>query len=203
MTRRPAVFLDRDGVLNEAFLRDHTPSPPRTLAEFRILPGVVAACRSFADAGLVLVVVTNQPEVSRGTLAPVELARMHDRLRELLPVDDICVCTHDDMDGCPCRKPRPGMMLDAARRLELDLNNSVCVGDRWRDIDAARRAGVRSVHIAWNHGEPLRHPADASFDSLLAACDYIREVTGAGAPQHSSDGETDGGEPRSRDGGAG
>ena len=155
------------------------PTPPRTLGEFRLLPGVQAACRSFADAGLVLVVVTNQPEVSRGTLAAAELARMHHRLAQLLPLDDICVCTHDESDGCPCRKPRPGMILDAARRLELDLNNSVCVGDRWRDIDAAARAGVRSVHIEWNHREVLRHPADASFASLLEAREFILAATGA------------------------
>jgi len=190
VTRRRAVFLDRDGVLNEAFVCADTPTPPRTLAEFRLLPGVEAACRSFADAGLVLVVVTNQPDVSRGTLAPAELARMHDLLRELLPVDDICACTHDDSDGCPCRKPRPGMILDAARRLEIDLNNSVCVGDRWRDIDAAGRAGVRSVHIKWDHREALRHPADASFSSLLAARDFILAATGAAAQPGSSNRDT-------------
>ena len=67
---------------------------------------------------------------------------MHRRLRAELPLDDVVVCPHDDADGCGCRKPRPGMILDAARRLELDLDRSVAVGDRWRDIEAAHRAGV-------------------------------------------------------------
>ncbi len=91
---------------------------------------------------------------------------MHLHLLDELPLDAIYVCPHDDADGCPCRKPRPGMILQAAADLDLDLNHSVCVGDRWRDIDAAQRAGVHSVHIAWNHQEELHLPADMTFASL-------------------------------------
>lgn len=169
MTRRPAVFLDRDGVLTESMVRDGVPVPPTNVEEFRLLPGVQDACRALADAGLALVVVTNQPDVTRGTLDPAELERMHARLAQWLPLDAIYVCRHDDSDGCPCRKPRPGMILQAAADLDLDLNHSVCVGDRWRDIEAARRAGVRSVRIAWNHGEPMALQADATFTSLFDA----------------------------------
>jgi D-glycero-D-manno-heptose 1,7-bisphosphate phosphatase len=177
VNRRPAVFLDRDGVLNEAFLDNGTPVPPRVVADFRLLPGVTEACRAFSEAGLVLVVVTNQPDISRGSLRQGELDAMNERLRKVLPIDDICVCPHDNAEGCPCRKPRPGMIMDAARRLGLDLNRSVAVGDRWRDIDAARRAGVHSVHIEWNHDEELHSPADATFGSLIEARDHILSVT--------------------------
>jgi D-glycero-D-manno-heptose 1,7-bisphosphate phosphatase len=173
MARRPAVFLDRDGVLNESFLDGDTPIPPRRVEEFRLLPGVVEACDAFHAAGLALVVVTNQPDISRGALAASDLNAMHDRLRALVPIDEIYVCPHDDAEGCPCRKPRPGMILEAARRLELDLNRSVAVGDRWRDIDSARRAGVHAVHIEWNHGEQLHAHADATFGSLVEAKDHI------------------------------
>lgn len=186
MTRRRAVFLDRDGVLNEACLREGVPVPPPSLAQFRLLPGVAQACTSLAAAGFVLVVVTNQPDVSRGVLDPSELERIHLRLSELLPLDAIYVCTHDDADGCPCRKPRPGMILQAAADLELDLNRSVCVGDRWRDIDAAQRAGVYSVHLAWNDRESLRAPADATFYSLYDAQDAIIGFTGSGATKPSA-----------------
>lgn len=179
MTRRRAVFLDRDGVLVECGTRDGRPVPAPSLEEFRLLPGVAKACISLAGAGLVLVVVTNQPDVSRGTLDPKELDRMHLFLGELLPLDAIYVCLHDDADGCPCRKPRPGMILQAAADLELDLNRSVCVGDRWRDIDAARRAGVPSVHIAGSSRELLRAPADVTCRSLWDARAAIAELTGA------------------------
>jgi D-glycero-D-manno-heptose 1,7-bisphosphate phosphatase len=180
MTRRPAVFLDRDGVLSESSVRDGVPVPPATVEEFRLLPGVVDACRVLADAGLALVVVTNQPDVARGTLDPDELERMHAQLAEWLPLDAIYVCRHDDSDGCPCRKPRPGMILQAAADLDLDLNHSVCVGDRWRDFETARRAGVRSVQIAWNHGEPTAVPTDAAFASLFDARFSIIALAEAG-----------------------
>jgi D-glycero-D-manno-heptose 1,7-bisphosphate phosphatase len=179
MARRAAVFLDRDGVLNEAFLRDGVPVPPPTVREFRLLPGVVEACREFAAAGLALVVVTNQPDLSRGTLTTSELEQIHEELRRRLPVDAIYVCPHDGPEGCACRKPRPGMMLRAAEDLQLDLTRSVCGGDRWRDIDSARRAGVHSVHIAWNDQELLHEPADAVCASLHDAREEILAYVGS------------------------
>jgi D-glycero-D-manno-heptose 1,7-bisphosphate phosphatase len=175
---RRAVFLDRDGVLNRAFVDDGVPVPPRSAAQFELLPGVVEACRAFADAGLALVVVTNQPDLARGSLDPAELEGMHRRLRAELPLDDVVVCPHDGKEGCWCRKPRPGMILDAARRLGLDLDHSVAVGDRWRDIDAAHRAGVASVWIDWGLGEPLRDSPGARFGSLAQARDHVLKVCG-------------------------
>jgi D-glycero-D-manno-heptose 1,7-bisphosphate phosphatase len=179
MTRRAAVFLDRDGVLNESFVVDGVPRPPYDVADFKLLPGVEEACRAFSDAGLLLVLVTNQPDISRGALQPDQLDAMHRLLAEALPLDDIVVCVHDDDAGCPCRKPRPGMILDAAGRLEIDLDRSVCVGDRWRDVEAARRAGVRSVHLDWGREEPLPHQPDATFGSLLEARDWVLRATGS------------------------
>ncbi|HEV2373248.1 MAG TPA: hypothetical protein VGS19_13875, partial [Streptosporangiaceae bacterium] len=92
---RPAVFLDRDGVLTEASVRDGVPTPPRTLAEFRVLPGVAQACADLRQAGFVLVVVTNQPDIARGTQARAEVDAMNDRLRSLVQLDEVCVCPHD------------------------------------------------------------------------------------------------------------
>lgn len=180
MTGRPGVFLDRDGVLNRSFTEGTSPVPPRRREEFELLPGVVEACRSFADAGLALVVVTNQPDLARGVLDAGELEAMHDVLRATLPLDDIVVCPHDSHDGCWCRKPRPGMILDAARRLDLDLDLSVGVGDRWRDVDAAHRAGIHAVYVDWGLGEPLRDSPDARFGSLAEARDHVLQVCGAG-----------------------
>lgn len=179
MTARPAVFLDRDGVLNQAFVVAGVPTPPRRLEDFNILPGVVETCHALADAGLALVVVTNQPDLARGALDPEVLDAMHAVLLEELPLDDIVVCPHDGREGCWCRKPRPGMILDAARRLDLDLDRSVAVGDRWRDIDAAHRAGVASVWIDWGLDEPLRDAPGARFGSLAQARDHVMRVCGA------------------------
>jgi D-glycero-D-manno-heptose 1,7-bisphosphate phosphatase len=179
VTGRRAVFLDRDGVLNRAYVEEGVPVPPRSPDRFELLPGVVETCTAFAEAGLALVVVTNQPDLARGTLDPAVLAAMHARLREELPLDDIVVCPHDGNEGCWCRKPRPGMILDAARRLELDLDHSAAVGDRWRDIDAAHRAGVASVWIDWGLDEPLRDSPGARFGSLAQARDHVLGICGA------------------------
>lgn len=172
---RPAVFLDRDGVLNEAFVRDGVPMPPRSLEEFRVLPGVAEACAELRRAGFVLVVVTNQPDVARGTQTRAEVDRMHERLRSLVPLDEVCVCPHDDSDDCVCRKPQPGLLLDAAQRLNLDLARSASVGDRWRDIEAARRAGVRAIYVERRYSEPEPVGADVAVADLPEAAAWIRQ----------------------------
>ncbi|WAX56021.1 HAD family hydrolase [Jatrophihabitans cynanchi] len=182
---RPAVFLDRDGVLNQPLIRAGIPYPPHSLSEFHVLPGVVEACADLRAAGYALVVVTNQPDVARGTLARACLDQIHDLLREVVPLDAIYVCTHDDSDGCPCRKPKPGMILEAAKDLSLDLERSACVGDRWRDIEAARRAGVRAIHLAWDYVERSATDPDVTVGSLSEAVSWIRRAGLAGASEEN------------------
>ena len=172
---RPAVFLDRDGVLNEAFIRGGVPTPPRSLEEFRVLPGVARACAELRQAGFVLVVVTNQPDVARGKLTSADVDGMHEHLRSIVPLDEICVCQHDDSDDCTCRKPQPGMLLDAAERLNLDLARSASVGDRWRDIEAARRAGVKAIYVERHYDEPAPVGADVAVADLAEAAEWIRK----------------------------
>ncbi len=170
---RAAVFLDRDGVLNEVELRDGIPHPPAEVERLRLLPGVVEACYRLRELGFALVVVSNQPDIARGKQTRDEVDRMHDALRARLPLDDIVVCAHDDIDDCPCRKPRPGMILDAATRLDLNLAESVCVGDRWRDVEAGKRAGVMAIFVDRGYGERRPADADAVVASLPAAVEVI------------------------------
>ena len=140
--RQVAVFLDRDGVLNRSIIRDGRPHPPSTLEEFSILPGVLEACETLRRAGFVLLVVTNQPDIARGVQDRAVVDEFHEILLRTLPIDAVYVCPHDDVDRCECRKPGPGMLLEAARDLNLNLGGSVMVGDRWRDVEAGRRAGL-------------------------------------------------------------
>ena len=170
---RAAVFLDRDGVLNEVDVRDGTPHPPSGVEQLRLLPGVVEACYRLRELGFALVVVTNQPDIARGKQTRDEVDRMHDALRARLPLEEIVVCAHDDVDDCPCRKPRPGMILDAAARLDLDLEESVCIGDRWRDVEAGKRAGVLAIFVDRGYGERRPADADAIVGSLPAAVEVI------------------------------
>ena len=169
-----AVFLDRDGVLNRVVLRDGKPHPPASLAELEILPRAREALANLKRQGFLLLVVTNQPDVARGTQTREAVEAMHDELSAVLPVDGFFVCYHDDADGCECRKPRPGLLLEAAKLHAIQLSASFLIGDRWRDIEAGASAGCRTVLI--DYGYPEKGPAQpphAHVKSLCEAADWI------------------------------
>jgi D-glycero-D-manno-heptose 1,7-bisphosphate phosphatase len=179
---RRAVFLDRDGVINRPVVIDGKPYPPRSPAEFELLPGVTEACSRLRAAGFLLVVVTNQPDVGRGTLDRAIVETIHAEMRRRLPIDLVKVCYHAGEkygEPCVCRKPKPGMLLEAARELGIDLAMSFMVGDRWRDIDCGKRAGCRTVFIDWNYDEPLREVPDLRAGSLLDAARLLTMPTSA------------------------
>jgi D-glycero-D-manno-heptose 1,7-bisphosphate phosphatase len=167
---RPAVFLDRDGVLLETHLADGVTRPPASVADMRVLPGVETALARLRAAGFALVVVTNQPDVARGTQRRDKVIAINDILQTRFAFDAIQVCFHDRGDDCDCRKPKPGMLLEAASALALDLGGSYMVGDRATDVEAGRRAGCRTVLIS--HGA-VAVAADHSADHLPAAADWI------------------------------
>ena len=171
---KKAVFLDRDGVINRSVVRDGKPYPPSSTAEVEILSGVSDALEKLKDAGFLLVCVTNQPDVARGTQKREKVEAIHKLLLEALCLDKILVCYHDDGDKCRCRKPLPGMLLDAAGRFAIDLKKSFMVGDRWRDIEAGQNAGCTTIHIEYGYDEkgPSR-PPDMKVDSLDGAAEWI------------------------------
>ena len=169
-----AVFLDRDGVLNEALVRDGRPYAPTHPADMKIYPEATGALARLKAAGYLLIVVTNQPDVARGTQTLAAIEEMDAHLRAALPVDDIRVCPHDDIDQCLCRKPKPGMILDAARGHGIDLGASFMIGDRWRDIDCGANAGVRTILIdrQWRERAP-EHEPEHRCGSIAEAADWI------------------------------
>jgi D-glycero-D-manno-heptose 1,7-bisphosphate phosphatase len=168
-----AIFLDRDGVINEAVVRDGLPYPP-DVHELRIVDGALGALESLANAGLALYVVTNQPDIARGTVRPQDVAAIHARLLRELPIDGIYVCPHDDADACACRKPLPGMLIDAQREHDIDLTASFLIGDRAKDIAAGRAAGVTTVFIDHGYRESGPEPAaDGTVLTLPGAVEWI------------------------------
>ncbi|MGW4365724.1 D-glycero-alpha-D-manno-heptose-1,7-bisphosphate 7-phosphatase [Nocardia takedensis] len=170
----PAVFLDRDGVLNRALVRDGRPGSPATVEEMEILPGVRQACLRLRAAGFALVVITNQPDIARGRLAWSQLRLMHEHLGAVAEFDAILVCPHDDADHCGCRKPAPGMVREAERTLGIDVAASVVVGDRWSDIALGGALGCRTVLIGDGYGEPgLGWLPDLRAPSLSRAAEAI------------------------------
>ena len=171
-----AVFLDRDGVVNRAIVRDGKPYPPANLREMEIVPEAFSALPQLKEAGYRLIVVTNQPDVARGTQARETVEEMHGALQRALPIDDFYVCYHDDADACDCRKPKPGLLLQAAADHGLRLSDSFLIGDRWRDVDAGQAAGVRTVFLNYGYRErgPVQAP-DATVASLTEAVSWIQK----------------------------
>ena len=176
-----AVFLDRDGVINRMFVRDGIPFAPTTLEQFAILPGVVEAIAALKNTGFRVIVATNQPDVGAGKVAREIVEAMNARVQQECRVDDVRVCYHTEVDRCACRKPKPGLLVDAARDWSLDLRGSYMVGDRWRDIVAGHAAGCRTVLIDYNYSEQKAENPDIVVQSLEEASQRIlSEVKHAG-----------------------
>ena len=177
---RRAVFLDRDGVLNRALVKDGKPRPPKDLTELEVPPDVPAAVKKLKDRGFDLLVVTNQPDVARGTQSREVVESINRALSSSLPLDEVLVCYHRDEDHCDCRKPRPGLLLEAARKRGIDLSASFMVGDRWRDVDAGHNAGCKTILIESGYRErgPER-PPDARVQSLGEAAEWILRSNGS------------------------
>jgi D-glycero-D-manno-heptose 1,7-bisphosphate phosphatase len=181
--RTPAVFLDRDGVLNEAVVVNGRPHPPASVDDTRLIAGVEEACARLHAEGFSLVCITNQPDIARGSATASSVGAINDRISDALGLDAVATCPHDDDAGCACRKPAPGLILDAAATLGLDLERSVVVGDRWKDVEAGRRAGCATVFIDHGYDEPRPQRPDAVAASLAAAVPFIISLSRRSAGQ--------------------
>ncbi len=172
--KRRAVFLDRDGVLNEPVMRNGKPHPPSGIDELVISPGTQKALLSLRELGFILAVVTNQPDVSRGTTARSTVEEIHAALVQQLPLDEFFTCFHDDADACKCRKPLPGLIEEAAAKYAIDVPSSYLIGDRWRDIEAGFAAGCRTIFVdrGYHERRPSHHP-DKCVASLAEAARWI------------------------------
>ena len=184
-TGRAAVFLDRDGVLNEVRMEGGTASTPRTVAELQILPTAKADLRRLREAGYVLLVVSNQPDVARGDLSLDAVEEINRALRTALLIDAVYVCPHDTRDGCACRKPKPGLIRAGAREWGVDLARSWLIGDRWVDLAAAEAAGIDGLLVerpwSWDAtsiGGPPEGLAARFTGDLRACVDFILTEAG-------------------------
>lgn len=174
--KQRAVFLDRDGVINRAIIKQGKPYPPSTLAELDVPADVLPSLQKLKAAGFLLIGATNQPDVARGTTSRDLVEAINAQLLATLPMDDILVCYHDSGDACGCRKPAPGLLLEAARRYHIDLSKSYMVGDRWRDVEAGQRAGCKTVWLDYAYAEPGPKVAPKyRTNSLVDAVEWIYE----------------------------
>jgi D-glycero-D-manno-heptose 1,7-bisphosphate phosphatase len=174
-TKRPAVFLDRDGVLAREIVRDGTAYAPTRVEDFVLVPEAGEQVQRLREAGFLCIVFTNQPELATGELKQADLDEMHRQLREAVPVHDIFFCPHHRSEGCRCYKPALGMIEDAVARWNVDLAASYVVGDRWRDVDAGRAAGCYSILIERSYSVDAQ--ADARVTTLGEAVDTVLRHT--------------------------
>ncbi|HEY8217634.1 MAG TPA: HAD family hydrolase [Acidimicrobiia bacterium] len=182
---RPAVFLDRDGVINEVVTVDGVPRSPRTVDELEVVADAARLLTAVRDAGYLVIVVTNQPEIARGVISASAVERIHAELESRLPIDAVYCCPHDTGDGCSCRKPAPGMLLTAATDHSVDLGRSWLIGDRWVDVAAARAAGVTPILIdrPWSWDRTSSGDAPRGLDPDSHAPDLAAAVAAILAPR--------------------
>ena len=183
-----AVFLDRDGVLNQAIVRDGKPFSPMTVDEVVVPADVPSALKRLRQSGFRLIMVTNQPNIARRSQSREAVCAINDYLRDKLQLDAAEMCEHDDADNCDCRKPKPGMLLRAAHRDNIGLSASFMIGDRWRDIEAGRRAGCKTILIGEGYDEELKSPPDAAVSTFTEAAQWIlQQAEKASAGARSTD----------------
>lgn len=172
---KKAIFLDRDGVLNQTIFRMGKPRAPYELHEFKLCDGVEEGVALLKQSGYLLVVVTNQPDVARGWVSREAVDAVNNKLRDLLPVDDIVACFHTEKDHCECRKPRPGMLLTSAKKFSIDMEKSWMIGDRFSDVEAGVKAGCKTILIG-EGDSPGEFLPDFRKDSLLEAARLIINI---------------------------
>ena len=173
--KRKAIFLDRDGVLNKAIVRNRKPYPPSTIDELEILDGVYKGVEFLKHSGYKLIVITNQPDVARGLTTIEEVNEINNSIIKLLNVDEIICCFHDDSENCECRKPKPGMILEAVKKWNIDLSLSYLIGDRWRDIQTAKNIGLTSILIKYDYDEKKIN-ANFECNNLEEAANFILKI---------------------------
>jgi len=168
---KTAIFIERDGILNLPCIERQHQVTPVTLEQFQVNQAAIPTLKDLKACGFILIATTNQPGISRGTVSRRELDRMPDLPRRPFPLDEILVCPHDETDDCPCRKPQPGLLTEAAFKWHLDLERSFVISDKWQDAKAARAVGCTSMLLKspWIG----TGPHDFVMTSLAAIADKI------------------------------
>lgn len=172
-TLLPAVIFDRDGVLNKTLVVQGKPYAPREFKDFHIFPEAEIVIREIKKAGYLTFVATNQPDVGNGLVKREIVEKMHKLLNKTLVLDGIKVCYHSQGAGCPCRKPKPGMLLEVATEHSVDLKRSFMIGDRVGDIEAGLIAGCKTIFIDYDYAEGKPQNAHYIVRSLQEASNII------------------------------
>ena len=170
--KKKAVFLDRDGVINEVIFRDNVkPIAPWSIEEFKLCDGITEPLRELKNSGYLLFVVSNQPDISKGLIDIQVVQQMNDIIASQFPIKKVVFCPHEDRHNCSCRKPKPGMLIKLAEEFGVDLKRSYMIGDNWKDIVAGEAAGCKTILIKRAYNKTVN--ADYSVQSLQKITNII------------------------------
>ena len=173
---RKAIFLDRDGTLNKAYIKNGLPISPSSLNKFKIIKGVKKSINRLKKLNFLCILITNQPDVFRGKISKKTVVKMNSYIKKKIKLDDMFVCYHDNEHNCNCRKPKPGLLVKASKKWKIDLNKSFMIGDRWKDILAGKKVGCKTIFINNNYKNDKKVKADFTFKSLLNAVNKIEKL---------------------------
>ena len=173
---RKAIFLDRDGTLNKAYIENGLPISPSSLNKFKIIKGVKKSINRLKKLNFLCILITNQPDVFRGKISKKTVVEMNSYIKKKIKLDDMFVCYHDNEHNCSCRKPKPGLLVKASKKWKIDLNKSFMIGDRWKDILAGKKVGCKTIFINNNYKNDKKVKADFTFKSLLKAVNKIEKL---------------------------
>ena len=173
---RKAIFLDRDGTLNKAYIENGLPISPSSLNKFKIIKGVKKSINRLKKLNFLCILITNQPDVFRGKISKKTVVKMNSYIKKKIKLEDMFVCYHDNEHNCSCRKPKPGLLVKASKKWKIDLKKSFMIGDRWKDILAGKKVGCKTIFINNNYKNDKKVKADFTFKSLLKAVNKIEKL---------------------------
>lgn len=163
-----AVFFDRDGVINKSIVKNNKPYPPSSISEFVWNGNIIEIIEKLNQKGYKTIIFTNQPDVARGTQSLEKVEEIHDKIKKETLIDEIYSCYHDSQDNCDCRKPKPGMLLSAQKKYGINLKQSYVIGDRWKDIEAGKQVGCKTIFIDYNYDEKISSKPDYTVANINA-----------------------------------
>ncbi|MFA6436786.1 MAG: HAD-IIIA family hydrolase [Candidatus Paceibacterota bacterium] len=169
-----AIFLDRDGIINDLVFRDNGFFSPRVFSDFKLKRGIKKFSQKTKSLGFLTIVVTNQPDIERKLMKVSELEKMHSVIMENLSVDEIVTCPHDDKNNCLCRKPKPGMIKDMSKKWHIDLKKSFIIGDSWKDVEAGKQAGCKTIFLKTDYNKKEEIFPDFKVSSFREIIDIIK-----------------------------
>ena len=172
-----AIFLDRDGVLNKTVIKEKKITSPLNLDELKIVPEAKETLETFKKYGYLLIMVTNQPDIAKNKNTKKNVEEINNFLKNLLNIDDIFVCYHDDKDFCNCRKPKSGMLIEASKKHNIDLSKSFIIGDRWKDVEAGKNVGCKTIFIDFKYKEKLKSMPNYTITNIADAKNIIKEIS--------------------------